>query len=58
MYYNVTLRSVSVTIIVVEKTESVKYYKCVLYLICSACKAHAPCHTVICCPSVSTMFFT
>ena len=48
MYYNVTLRGVSVTIIVVEKTESVKYYKC--YLICSACKAHAPYHTVICCP--------
>jgi hypothetical protein len=33
MYYNVTLRRVRVTIIVVEKIVSVKYYKSFSYLI-------------------------
>ena len=56
--YYVTLRHVRVTTIAVEKEYALhNVCVCVCNLSYPACKAHAPCYTVICVLSSSTIFF-
>ena len=56
--YNVTLRSVPVTIVAVENQKSITYSECVCSLIYPECKAHAPYYIFICSLSGPTIFST